>query len=229
MLTEAKLLYVLHFIVPLQFLWVRRPYLLVAALPSAFFTLMVTNRAPMFQTSFQYSYQWFPYVVIASILALQHIRGASALGPVRQAAAAFALCLVASGACYQFGVLLGGKTIVGGFNEKRVHVLPDDWDRYRELKALVAQIPQDASVTASDIVGPHVSTRLVLYSAKFGLGDPEYIAFHSSLGGVEAQRILAALKSGRYGVVDRRGSFVLARRGHSTENNGDVIRLLRHR
>jgi len=230
MLTEAKLLYVLHFIVPLQFLWLRRPYLLVATLPTAFFTLMVTNRPPMFQTSFQYSYQWFPYIVIASLLALQHIRSASPLGAVRQAAAALALCVAAAGACYQYGVLLGGKSITGGFVEKRVRVTPDEWERYRELKALVAQIPTQASVAATDTVGPHVSTRLVLYSIKFSMGDnPEYIVFQRSIGGVEAQRILAALKSGEYGVMDRRGPFVLARRGHAQDGNLDVIRALRHR
>jgi uncharacterized membrane protein len=229
MLTEAKLLYLLHMLVPLLFLWVRRPYLLVAAVPSVFFTLMVTNRPAMYESSFQYTYQWFPYIVIASILALKHIESA-AFGRLRQAAAALSLSLVASGAGYQYGVLLGGKIILGGFSEKRLEVSYGELVRHRDLRAIVAQIPREASVAATESEGPHVSTRLVLYNLRYGLGDkPDYILFQRSIGGVEAERVLGALDSGEYGVLDQRGPFVLVRRGHDTSQNAELVALLRQR
>lgn len=228
MVKEPKLLYLLHMTVPLLCLWVRRPYLLVAAVPSVFFTLMVTNRPPMYQTSFQYAFGWFPYVVTASILALEGI--GKVAGARRQAAAALALILVATGASFQYGLLLGGKVIVGGFGEKRVTVTPEEVHRYRELKRLVAQIPPDASVTATAVEGAHVSTRLILYNLGYGLGDkPDYILFHKSLSKGEAQRVLPVVESGEYGLVEERDVFMLLRRGHDIAKNPRADEVLRQR
>lgn len=228
MVKEPKLLYLLHMTVPLLCLWLRRPYLLVAAVPSVFFTLMVTNRPPMYQTSFQYAFGWFPYIVTASILALEGI--GKVAGARRQAAAALALIFVATGAGFQYGLLLGGKTIVGGFGEKRVTVTPEEVARYRELRRLVAQIPADASVTATAGEGPHVSTRLILYNLGYALGDePDYILFRKSLSKGEAQRVLPVVESGEYGLVEERDVFMLLRRGHDTSKNPQVIEVLRQR
>jgi hypothetical protein len=70
----------------------------------------------------------------------------------------------------------------------------------------------------------------VLYNIRYGLGDnPDYILFQRSIGGEAARRVRQALESGRYGVLDRRGPFVLARRGHVTAKNAETIELLRRR
>jgi uncharacterized membrane protein len=225
MVSEAKLLFVLHMTAPLLFLWLRRPALLVAAIPSVFFTLMVTNRPAMFQSSFQYSYQWFPYIVIASVLALEQLGRREA---VRQTAAALALALVAAGAGFQFGVLLGGKTIVGGFTEKDLQVSPEDLARYRDLRALTAQIPPQAAVAATEAEGPHVSTRLVLYNLRFGLGDkPDFLLFNRTVADPMARRIRDALASHDYGVIEQRGDLILAGRGRDPTGNAPVIEGLR--
>jgi uncharacterized membrane protein len=225
MVSEAKLLFLLHMTVPLLFLWLRRPALLVAAVPSVFFTLMVTNRPAMYQSSFQYSYQWFPYIVIATVLGLQHL---ARRGPIRQSAAALALALVAAGAGFQYGVLLGGRTIVGGFSEKDLVVSAADRARYQDLRALAAQIPPDASVAATEAEGPHVSTRLVLYNLRYGLGDrPDFLLFNRTAGDPPARRAREALAARDYGVVDQRGDFVLARRGHDPAANAAVVDQLR--
>lgn len=228
MVKEPKLLYVLHMTVPLLCLWIRRPVLLVAALPAVFFTLMVTNRPPMYQTSFQYAFGWFPYIVTASILALEGM--GKVAGARRQAAAALALILVATGAGFQYGLLLGGKTIIGGFGEKRVTVSPEELRRYRELKRLVAHIPPEASVTATAGEGAHVSTRLILYNLGYGLGDkPDFILFHKSLSKGEAQRVIPVVENGEYGLVEERDVFMLLKRGHDIGKNPQVLEVLRQR
>ncbi len=230
MVKEPKVLFVLHMTAPLLFLWVRRAYLWAAILPTVFFTLMVTNRAPMFQSSFQYAYQWFPYIVIASILALQHIGSSPSLGRIRQTSAALCLGLCAAGAGFQYGILLGGKSIIGGFGEKRIVIGQGELERYRDLHSLVAQIPPNASVTATKHEGPHVSTRLILYNLSYALGDhPDYILFQRGLSRAEAQRVLPVLESGEYGLLDERGIFVLLRRGQDTSNNEKIIKLLKVR
>jgi len=226
MLTAPKLLYALHMLSPLLFLWIRRPVLWVAAVPSVFFTLMVTNRAPMYESSFQYAYQWFPYIVIASVLQLERLRSLP-LGPVRQLAATVALALAASGAGYQFGVLLGGKKILGGFSEKSLKVTKGELKRHADLKALAERIPEEASVAATSRIGPHVSTRLILYNLGYTLGkDTDYLLFDRDIGHPEAVRVLEALRSGKYGVLAQRDPFVLAQRGHGTADNQKVIRWL---
>jgi uncharacterized membrane protein len=227
MLSEPKLLYVLHMTVPLLFLWLRRPYLWVAAVPSVFFTIMVTNRPPMFTTSFQYAFGWFPYIVTAGALMLKHIGDVSRH---RQAAAAVALAFVSLGAGFQYGVLLGGKSILGGFTERALKVSPEELKRYYEIKAIAAQIPKDASVAATNFEGPHVSTRLVLYNLGYGLGEnPDYILYHRSLGRVEAQRVRAVLQANEYGLVDQKGPFVLLKRGHDPGQNHELIQQLGRR
>jgi uncharacterized membrane protein len=227
MVTQPKLLYLCHMTVPLLFLWVRKPYLLVAAVPSVFFTLMVTNRPPMFQSSFQYAFGWFPYIVTACTLALQGMRSLPG-GVARQTAAALALAFTASGAGFQYGVLLGGDSIVGGFSEKKLVVSPGERRRYEQLQAITEQIPEDASVTATSNEGPHVSTRLELYNLGWALPETsDYILFQNSLGGEAAKRVIAALESGNYGVADKKGPFVLVKRGAKTDRNASLIATLR--
>lgn len=229
MISEPKLLYVLHMSVPLLCLWLRRPYLLVAAIPSVFFTLMVTNRPPMFQTSFQYAFGWFPYIVIASILMLKHL--GEEIGKHRQTGAAVALALVAAGAGYQYGVLLGGTKIIGGFGERRLDPLSrDELTRYRDVKALAGQIPREASVAATNHVGPHVSTRLVLYNLGYTLGEkPDFILFQRPLGKPEGEHVRPVVMSGEYGLVDQRGAFSLLKRGHDTSRNEQVLQQIGRR
>jgi uncharacterized membrane protein len=201
----------------------------VAVLPSVFFTLMVTNRAPMYQSSFQYAYQWFPYIVVASILALKGMRSAP-FGEARQRAATIALAFVAVGAGFQYGVLLGGDTIIGGFGEKRVSVTPENRERYEKLKTVVAKIPPDASVTATDPEGPHVSTRLVLYNINYTLGErPDYILINDSIGGGVARRVLEVLERKEYGVLAKKRPFYLLRRGHTNDKDAELVAYLKSR
>src|SRR5690606_21262388 len=107
---EPKFLYLLHMTVPLLMLWLRRPLFWFALLPGFVSTLLVTNRPPMFQASFQYTYLWVPYVVGASIVVLGKQR--------MRAPALFALVLLATSLDRQLGVLSGGERIVGGFGLK---------------------------------------------------------------------------------------------------------------
>src|SRR5690606_27650287 len=71
LMTEPKALYLLHMTAPVLGLWLRRPLLFMAILPGFVATLLVTNRPPLFQASFQYTYLWLAYVMGASILAIR--------------------------------------------------------------------------------------------------------------------------------------------------------------
>lgn len=214
MMTEPKFLYVLHMTVPVLALWLRKPLLWLAFLPGLVTTLLVSNRPPMYQSSFQYTYLWVPYVIAASIVALRRgVPGKAALP---------ALVLVAASLSHQLGVFPRGTQILGGFSPKTFEFTEADQQRYRELQEIIALIPQDATVTVTEAEGPHVSSRLILYSMKYMLGSPDYLLVSHPHIRSEAQHLRQALESGEYGVIEQRGPFVLAQRGADTSRN-DVL------
>jgi hypothetical protein len=229
LMTEPRLVYVLHMTVPLLFLWTRRPYLWAAALPGLFFTLMVTDRAPMIQTSFQYTYLWIPYAVAASALGLQAMSSSTApalrggtgggsadagSGP-RRAAALVALLCVALASSFNLGAVLGGDSVFGGFTEKRLGPLNElELARLARLQSVIAKIPKTASVAATEYEGPRVSTRLVMYSLKYTLGDhPDYVLIGAISIASELDHLIEAVRSGQYGIATTVGEFTLLKRG----------------
>lgn len=224
LLSEPKALYLLHMIVPTLALWLRRPLCWLALLTGFVSTLLVTNRAPMFQSTFQYTYLWAPYVFGASIVALDEVRKRSASACTVVTAAAMATLAVGLVLGRQTGVWLGGESIWGGFREKTFEISAREVERHRELRELVALIPADASVAATEAEGPHVSTRLTMYSLKFTLGDqPDYLLLGHVGMGSESKHVRMALDSGEYGLVAQRGPFFLVGRGAS----GDIAPLSR--
>ncbi len=221
LLTEPKLLYALHMIVPWLALWLRRPLFWLAVLPGFVSTLLVTNRSPMFQSSFQYTYLWVPYVGAASVLMLGTLAQQSR---ARLAAALVGLTFCAAALGVHGGILFGQDRILGGFGDKTFKMTQAERQRLAQLRAVVALIPPDASVAATEAEGPHVSTRLVMYSLKFTLGeDPDYLLLGHVNAGSERDHLLAALDSGSYGLVAERGPFLLAKRGADGARN-NVLR-----
>lgn len=227
LLTEPKLLYALHLTVPLLFLWLRYWPLLAAALPGFIFTLAVTNRPPMSESSFQYAYLWAPHVVAASALSLERLGAATNSGAAARRAALVALLTVATVVSMHQGALLGADRIRGGFNDKALSISLGERARAAELDSLVRRIPPGASVVASEQVGPHVSTRLVFYSLKYTFGDkPDYVLV-GNMGILEERERVRAALAGDYGVIGRAGPFFLARRGASKADNGSVANEIR--
>jgi uncharacterized membrane protein len=212
MLTEPKFLYVLHMTVPMLALWLRRPLLWMAFLPGLVATLLVTNRPPMFQASFQYTYLWIPYVVGASIVATRRgLRGSGTMA---------ALVLVASALSNQLRVFPQGERILGGFALKTFEMTPEEKQRYKDLTEIIAMIPKDGVVGVTEAEGPHVSARPIIYSLKYTLGPfPEYLLISHPRHRGESAHVRTALESGKYGVIAQKGGFVLARRGADPKDN----------
>ncbi len=215
MLTGPKLLYLLHMTVPVLALWLRKPLLWLAICPGLVTTLLVTSRPPMYMASFQYTYLWVPYIIAASILAIpKGRRGVSTL---------LALLLSATALSNQFGVFPVGDSITGGFTKKTFEITGPVRQRYEDLQTILALIPPDAVVSTTEFVGPHVSTRLTLYSLKNMLGaSPDYLIVGRADIPSEQEHLLHALESGEYGVVAQKGMFVLAERGANPQQN-DVL------
>jgi uncharacterized membrane protein len=219
-MNEPKALYLLHMTAPVLALWFRRPLLVLAIIPAMISSLLVTNRPPLFQPSFQYTYLWLGYTVGASILAVNK---------ARKGATAVALLVLALSLDVQKGLLLGGDKIMGGFSMKDLVLRPDDHERMGHWKKITALLPPQATVTVSEHEGPHLSNRLVLFSLKYALGpkkgpEPEYIMVsHPGVGGEQAH-LREALESERYGVIAVEGPYTLLQRGAPTTRNAQLLR-----
>jgi uncharacterized membrane protein len=225
LMSPARFLYLLHMTAPLLFLWNRRWYLWLAALPAALFTLMVTDRPPMNDVSFQYTYLWVPYIVLASVLGLGALAASDPLGWPRKSAATVALLVVALGCSWNQGALLGNRSIIGGFGEKRLSMSADERARLAELEQLIARIPDSASVAATEHEGPHVSTRLVVYSLKLSLGHaPDYILVGPQPFRIEVRHMAPSLRAGDYGLVAEAGAFALFQRGADPSQNRRLLK-----
>jgi len=136
--------------------------------------------------------------------------------------------LAATASSFQYGAFFGSKSILGGFGVKAFETSEAERRRLQQLRELVSRIPPSASVAATEAEGPHVSTRLVMYSLKFTLGHaPDYLVVGAVRPGGEQEHLRQALGSGEYGVVHREGPFFLLQRGADTSRNKELWPLLR--
>lgn len=214
--TVERLRYVLELTVPLAFLWWRKPWLLLAALPAFPFTLLVTDRPALADTSFQYVHHWIPYIFAASVLGLEGLGGR---GSARRAAAAGALAFASLVVTYHSGAFLGAPFIRGG--PLRVQLRSNtagERQRLAALRRILKNLPPDASVAATEHEGPHVSTRLLSFTF-YGAREnrPRYLLLSERAIRSEEFMLLGKLEPEQYRLVAREGDFFLLERGEQNE------------
>src|SRR5262249_55257843 len=102
-----------------------------------------------------------------------------------------------------------------------------DAKRLRELRELIAMIPKNASVAATEMEAPHVSQRENCYTIRFFTYDAEYllVSLDEVSWGTSRSNMEAALNTGRYGFVTSRGRFGLwsKKAGHSKDAEGHKL------
>jgi uncharacterized membrane protein len=215
LLEPAKLLYVLQILGPLAFWPLRRArgWLLLA--PGFFFTLLQTRYPALTEISFQYTAYWIPFVFLATV------DGLAAAGARTRRAALLTLPVALLVFTSQFGAVLHRDDVRGGF-DVGLHYSIDAAARERHdvLEALLARIPPDASVAASNRIVPHVSARANAYELNKDLLDADWIIAALPVSGRELDNLNAALgRDGAYGVVEMRADLCLIRRGHARDRN----------
>jgi hypothetical protein len=123
-----------------------------------------------------------PYVFCAAVLMLGLISqgrrarcgGAPCSAPWRSAFASHS---------YVFGAVLQHETFVGGFSKIEFQMNEEEKVPLRDLRRLVAMIPESASVAASENEVPHIAARYERYTLKDGDADAEYVLVHSTTWG----------------------------------------------
>jgi uncharacterized membrane protein len=226
LLEQAKAVYLLQIFAPLAFLPWRRPVGLLLFVPAVFFTLLSTSHRALIQISFQYTAYWTPFVFLAAVDALSWIRKAEAGGPIARASSrawlvAMTLCMLVNS--NQHGAILQHNTARSGGDVFEFGRTPEGDKRHHDLYALIAQIPPEASVVATERVVPHVSNRSDAFGLRTGPHDAQYMLVGFPLRGDEVKPIDDLLRPGVFGIVEIRGDFALAERGHSTEQNDTLL------
>lgn len=231
LLVKKKLVYALQIFAPLAFVPLRRSIGWVCALPGFFFLMLSTRYEPTVSLGFQYTAHWTIYLFLAIVVVLKQEREKAATpleGQRRQRSLLAAIALGTLLASHQFGVVFQQEAARAGFDPVRFGRTDRDRERLAELREIVQLMPPDAKVAASERTNPHVSNREDAYRLSEGLWDAEYLLFDLEvLRDDEKDMVYPVLRNKTYGVVARRGRFVLAQRGAPTDRNKAVLRAMR--
>lgn len=230
LLEPDKFLYLVQIGAPFCFFAWRRPIGFFVSLPGFFFTLLSTKYPPLVQISFQYTAHWTAFLFPAFVAALEWTRRprfpGDAAGFRRQRIWLAVVCFTTLLTSYQYGAMLQQNTAKGGFGKYKFEMTPSDYQRYTDLKALIAKVPPMAKITSAEYVVPHVSSRPDSYTLRMGLYDAQYLIFENPARPDERIFARQALE-GSFGVVASRGPFVLAKKGHDKSKNRSWLERLR--
>ena len=224
---EKKFWYVLHLLVPLAFLPVRRWYLWASILPGAILTLLVTDYDPPIMFTFQYVMFWLPYLFMAAVLAIQVLGREPGGSLSRQVGAVSAMAVASLALTYNYGAFPARD----GYFESGYHKIRFSWEaeheeQYRAVKALVAAIPKEASVTTTEHIGAQLANREYFYTLRRGTHNADYMVARKGELKLNATlpSVKEALRSGTYGVAGRFGEYVLFKRGADTGQNEEIMK-----
>jgi uncharacterized membrane protein len=228
LLREEKLIYVLHFFGPLALLPCRRPALLLLAIPGFAFSVLTTGYGPTISIAFQYTCHSIPYVFASSVLMLRTL-GQQLDGNLRRRAALGAVVLGVLAHSYVFGAILQHSTFIGGFTKVEFSLTPTEKARYESLERVAALIPEQASVSATDRVVPHVSARMDAYTVSSSAYPADYLMLEGAAArsGSTNKHLREILKEGAYGLVTEENDMYLFKRDHQSDKTPSALRALR--
>jgi uncharacterized membrane protein len=226
LMEPKKLNYFLHLLAPLAFLPLRHRWLWLLLSGGIIFTFLTTAYEPTISINFQYPSHWIPYLFAAVVLILGHVSKAPD-GAIRRRAALGALLFGVTVHSYVFGAILQHETYIGGFLPVPYKITASEKDQYAKLKKVVARIPPEASVAATDREVPHISNRYSAYTLRIHHGDSDYLLINQTGVAPDVRNIVQnALSRNDYGYVTKEGPFYLFKRGHVSSETDKAFKSL---
>ncbi len=213
--SEAKVLYVLTLFVPLLFLpFAARPGRLML-LYGLLFCLLASNPI-VYSPYFQYSSLILPIAFALVPLALRRIETGGTAARFRLDGGrlsrslllgAFVASLLAS---WKLGGIVENRAFRWGLMSRSL--TEGERETYRWIRENVAGIPAQASVGATEMVGPHVSCREKAYIYP-DRTDADYLFVHEGdLEASELDGLERSVRDGTFGLVSRREKMAFYRR-----------------
>jgi uncharacterized membrane protein len=222
-----KLTYVFMLFGPVLLLPFRHRLTWILFLPGLLFTLLATGYKPVIMPTFQYTSNYNQYMFFAAAVAI----GALATRPdgrVLKASAVTALLVTSIVFSFHNGAVLQKNTFRGGFGQVSFSWSKGDAKRLAQLRELIAMIPPDASVAATEMEAPHVSGRENCYTIRFFTFNADYLLANLDevSWGSSRTNMLAAIETKKYGFIASRGRFGLWGRKYSHKKDEEGNKLL---
>jgi hypothetical protein len=150
-------------------------------------------------------------------------RGAE--GGLRRRAVLGAMVLGTLAHSYVFGAVLQHETFIGGFRQIIFEMSEEDKLRYATLKRLLAMIPEEASVAATEMEVPHIAARISAFTLKDGDSDAEFILVNSRHLGVgrTVESLRFMMNREPYRLLAQGDDLYLFRRGPITRETKDAL------
>lgn len=182
----------------------------------------LASRRHVFSLYFQYSSVLFPFLLAATAHGIARVAEHDAvrafrLDPSRVRPTLAGMVLLVTGlVSWKYGVLVENDAFRAGWTKLTRDPSSHVRERYRRVRAMVDQIPPDASVSSSTSIGPHVSSRAEAHRWPV-VKDADYLLLRTNeLSGKkrarERRKYDRYLKSGKYEVIDAFGAIKLLRR-----------------
>lgn len=215
---RGRLLYVLQLFVPLLFFPLRARSTWIAFIPAAVFTLLA-SRDPLYSIYFQYTVFWAPtaFLLMFMVLRRKFVETGRARALWASSAAILLTTLLTS---YYYGSVFESPKMKGGFTAMSYDWTDEDANQLMTFRELAAQIPPDATVSATGREVPHLSNRSEAYSLLVGHFDADYLLVRRKQVAKRkpARRAYEeALATGRYERVASKDSFILWKRNDEPE------------
>ncbi|QQR80913.1 MAG: DUF2079 domain-containing protein [Deltaproteobacteria bacterium] len=225
LLEMPKIIYLLHFLVPLVFLPLRTYWTLLFSISGFFVCLLTTGVPAIVSPSFQYTSHFSSYYIVVSVLALSHLQFKKEGGlKVTSYMITFVICLLA---CSQmFGAFFQREHVRGGFVIYQFGTSPQDLIRREQVKTLVNQIPSLDKVATTEALNPQVSNRPDAYTLKVSLFDADWMLIETPNVNWERPGFRDLFQQQNFGVVDIQGPFVLLKRHYDKSQNERLLQML---
>jgi len=227
LLEVDKLTFLLRLMGPVLFLPWRNGKTWILLLPATMFTLLTTGYKPTIQTYFQYTSNWTSFVFFGAAVTMASWRVLHD-GRARILSALTAMTVVGTAFSYHHGAIFQHHTFRGGFRQVQFVMTDDDRQNLRDLYELIAMIPANASVAATETEAPHVSNREDCFTMRFGYQDADYLLVNTDEArrGKSNEHMKAALETGEYGFIAHKGRFALWGKGHPHDEDSKGARLI---
>jgi uncharacterized membrane protein len=214
LLTSVKLKYALQVLIPIAFLPLRRPYLVLALVPGSILTLLTTDYAPTVDIGYQYSANWAAYPFVAAALALEAL-GHGPGGVVRRRAAVATLLAATLLATAHWGAIPPRQAFHAAYGTVNFGPVTEQHRQWRRgIEDMLEVVPKDAVLAVSDRELPHVSNRVDCWNMSSGIEGADYVLY-TTHHPIPSERVQtkAALAAGFQKVMERPGLVLLRRPG----------------
>jgi uncharacterized membrane protein len=173
--------------------------------------ILLASRSAVYSTHFQYSAVLLPVAIALAPLGLRRLQGGRrkdrTLTPAIMGCVVVASLLVS----WKHGAILENSSFRSGFRAVHRTLSEPTRERYDSFVELVSRIEPDASVSATDRVGAHISNRAEAYRLDQSI-DTDYLLIDSSdLRGRNKKNLQRREKAGKVELLKRAGPWSLYR------------------